>query len=114
MAARRREVRTTARVGPKVHRDTHADLFSALLALREALSEADTARGTASVFRHDYTPVAQVVARGEVRAPGGVRGGVDVRGDGSVEAWTGRYRRALVVQEPGEDAYAALARALAD
>jgi hypothetical protein len=99
-------------VGPKVEHADHADLFSALLALRERLSGLDLDSGTRTVFRREYAPIAQVVARAEIQGPGRGRGGVDVRGDGSAEAWTGRYRRQLVAQEDGEDAYAALARVL--
>jgi hypothetical protein len=53
-----------------------------------------------------------VAARGEVTGPGGVRGGVDLRGDGSTEAFTGRVRRRVVEQRDGETPYDALRRAL--
>jgi hypothetical protein len=57
-------------------------------------------------------PVQQVVARLELAGPRRARGGVDVRGDGSSEAYTGRLRRRLVRQRDGESAYDALGRAL--
>ena len=74
---------------------------------------ASTRRETEHVFKREYHPVQQVVARGGLAGPRGVRGGIDVRGDGSTEAWTGRsWHRELVEQEPGEDAFAALRRVL--
>jgi hypothetical protein len=59
-----------------------------------------------------YEPVRQVAARGEVSGPGRLRAGVDLRGDGSAEAFTGRWHRRLVAPEPGETAYDALRRVL--
>lgn len=111
MPGRRQKVRSTVRVGPKVEHADHDDALSALLALRERLSAVGPREAT-SVFRREIGPEAQVAARGELRLPGRVHAGIDVRGDGSTEAWTGRWRRQVVAQEPGEDAYAALGRVL--
>src|SRR4051794_12198593 len=60
----------------------------------------------------DYEPVEQVAVRGELRGPGRVRAGVDVRGDGSAEAWTGVVRRRLIDVRDREDAWSALRREL--
>jgi len=61
----------------------------------------------------EYEPAAQVAVRGEVRGPGGVAGGIDVRGDGSAQAFTGRFRRQPVDAGEREDAWRALRRAIA-
>jgi hypothetical protein len=58
-----------------------------------------------------FTPAQQVAVRAELRGPG-PRAGFDVRGDGSVQAWTGRLRRRQVEPVGGETAYEALRRAL--
>jgi len=71
-----------------------------------------TRRGSSTVLGREYEPVAQVIARGELRGPGRLRSGIDVRGDGSAEAWTGRMRKQLVATEAREDAYRALRRIL--
>jgi hypothetical protein len=55
-----------------------------------------------------FEPAQQVAVRLELRG----RGGVDIHGDGSASAFTGRLRR-LAVQERGtESAYEALRRVL--
>ena len=68
-------------------------------------------RQPASGIARTYEPGELVAVRGEV-AGRGVRAGVDVRGDGTTEAFTGRVRRSIVTPQPGESAYEALRRVL--
>ena len=107
--------RLVVRDGPRVQRDRFDDLDSVLAALeergRELEDTADAAPRGGTLIRR-VEPGQQVVGRLEVRGRG-VRAGVDVRGDGSSEAFTGRVRRALVEQRRGESSYDALRRELA-
>jgi hypothetical protein len=106
--------RLTTRADGRVERQTFADGALALAALEERARgiAGGSRRDTIKVAKRTYDPVVQVQARLEVRGPRGAAGGVDVRGNGSVEAYTGRFRRQLVAEERGESAYAALRRAL--
>lgn len=111
--------RLTMRVNGRVERRTFPEAADALEALEARGREVARAsrRAEIKVAKRTYTPATQVQARLEVRGrPRGrvVAGGVDVRGDGSTEAYTGRFRRHLVAAEGSEDAYAALRRALLD
>jgi hypothetical protein len=104
----------TVRQRGGTERERFAALDDALAALEARLD--DLAPGARRHAEHalvrEIDPVQQVALRGEIAGPG-VRGGVDVRGDGSAEAFTGRWRRVLVEREPGETAYDALRRAFA-
>ena len=105
--------RVTVRSLGHVERLRADDLPAALdLAEARARVAATTApRRAIDVRVRRFEPEQQVTARVEVRGAG-ARAGLDVRGDGSVQAWTGRVRRAPIEPRPGEDAYAALRRAL--
>jgi hypothetical protein len=94
-------------------RERFASLPEALAALEARLDELTPGerRGRERALSREIAAVEQVALRGEVAGPG-VRGGVDVRGDGSAEAFTGRWRRVLAEREAGETAYDALRRAL--
>jgi hypothetical protein len=105
----------TVRSGPKVK---HASFDSLDVALAELESRAHALARDADAepfggeFFREIEPVQQVVARLELSGPRRVRAGVDVRGDGSAEAYTGRWRREVVEQVGDESPYAALRRVL--
>ena len=104
------------RSGAKVHKERHEDLSDALAAVERIgaeLADGAHARPVGGALMRRIDPVKQVVGRVELRGPRRLRAGVDVRGDGSSEAFTGRVRRQLVEQRRGESAYDALRRELA-
>ena len=107
-------VRYSGARGARVERHRFATLDEALDALEEELTGlAGQARRDAIDLRiRRFEPVAQVAARAEVAGPRRLRGGVDLRGDGSMEAFTGRLRRQVVGQREGESPFDALRRTL--
>lgn len=110
----------TERAGPKVRRSSFGDVARALEALESRGRElAQSAPGESVDVKYKrFEPQQQVVARLELAGPErfvpSVRAGVDVRGDGSVEAFRGRVRREIISERKGESAYAALRRVIAE
>jgi hypothetical protein len=110
--------RVVVRNGAKVQRLRTATLDDALGVLE------DHGRGLAAQPRRPevdlgvrtYAPVDQVAARVEIAGPqrwrARIRAGIDVRGDGSVEPWTGAPERVEVTALEGESPYDALRRAV--
>ena len=108
--------RITIRAEGKVSRERAGDLDGALAVLerngRELQARAP-GRPLGGKLVRRFEPVQQVAGRIELSGPSRLRAGVDVRGDGSAEAFTGKGRRTLVPQRDGESPYAALRRQLA-
>jgi hypothetical protein len=108
----------TVRTGPRVERSSFTELGTALERLEARARElADAAPGESLNTKvKRFEPADQVLARLELAGPQrivpAVRGGVDVHGDGSVEAYRGWVRRQTLETGSGETAYAALRRAL--
>lgn len=108
----------TIRVGPKVRRSRHEQLAAAIDALEIELTTLGPAarRDTRRALTREYAPGDQVAARGELSGPSRlmprVRGGADVRGDGTIAVYRGKVRRELIECERGERAFDALRRTL--
>ncbi len=106
--------RITVRNGPKVEK-LRADRLEEAIDLVEREGRALSAgpgRRAVVLRTREFTPERQVAGRVELSGPG-VRAGIDVRGDGAAEAWTGRLRRRVVEQQERESAYDALRRVVA-
>jgi hypothetical protein len=84
--------RVTVRRGPRVTREDYETLNQALAAIER---EARGHRRAESAFGRTYAPEQLVAARIELKGAT-QRAGIDVRGDGSLVAWTGRVRRTLL------------------
>jgi hypothetical protein len=106
--------RITVRTGPKVERLRAEDVEEALDAVElHGRAAANTERrGAVDTRVRRYEAGDQVAARVELRGPG-VNVGVDVRGNGGVQAWTGRVRRRPLELEDGETPFEALRRVVA-
>jgi hypothetical protein len=103
----------TVRNGPKVRREHFETVDAALEALEREGRELEWAadgRAVGGTLMRRFEPVQQVVGRLELAGPRRLRAGIDVRRDGSSEAFTGRVRRRLLRQGPGESAYETLRR----
>ena len=105
----------TVRNGPRVERERFDALDRALDEVEKRARRLEGEVGRRAVdlrIGRRFEPVQQVAARVELAGPGRLRAGVDVRGDGSAECYTGRLRRRLVQQQEGESPYDALRRAI--
>ena len=105
----------TVRAGAEVRKERYAALDGALDATeREGrdLEQSADGRPEGGTLMRRLEPVQIVIARLELSGPRRLRVGVDVRGDGSSEAFTGRLRRRVLAQREGESAYDALRREL--
>jgi hypothetical protein len=91
----------TVRAGSRVEHERHDSLEEAMQALQARLIplRAQPPRGTVRAFAREIEPVRQVVARLQL-GRGRTHAGIDVRGDGSLEAWSGLVRKRVLDGEP--------------
>ena len=110
--------RVTVRNGPSVEKLRCETLPEALDALEQRARAVADGNGLDEIDLHvrRYRPEDQVAARAELKGPQRLRpiihAGIDVRGDGSVVAWSGGVKREQITMVGGETAYAALRRAV--
>ncbi len=99
--------RITVRRGPKIDHE-RADSLEQAIEVTKSYVRGSRRRDAVEAIGRRYEASDLVAVRIEVKGPGG-RGGIDVRGDGGVIAWTGRvFRKEL----EGDDPYEALAQRL--
>ena len=107
MAAEKLLVRLKGRVEREKY-ETLDEALDALEARGRELQRTTRSKPVDTKVLGRYEPAQQVAARLELRG----RGGVDIRGDGSASAYTGRVRRTAVAEMGGESPYEALRRVL--
>ena len=99
--------RITVRRGPKIDHE-RADTLDEAIEVAKRYVRGSRRREAIEAIGRRYEAEHQVAVRIELKGPGG-RGGLDVRGDGGVIAWTGRVFRKVL---EGDDPYEALAHRL--
>jgi hypothetical protein len=110
--------RVTVRAPGNLERSDHDSLDDALIAVAAAArtAAAEPAAKEIDLRARRWAPEDQVRVRAEVKGPErwrpSTRAGVDVLGDGTLQAWTGAPERRAVAPEAGEDPIAALRRVL--
>jgi hypothetical protein len=100
----------TVRAGSQTARTRFDGLEPALAAAEARVRELTP--DTPTPKRYRFEPAQQVVARIELAGPQRAYAGIDLRGDGSQVAFSGRWRRRALAQDAGESATAALRRVL--
>lgn len=108
MAARQR---VSVREGARVDHSSFSSPDEALAFIEERgreLARDARAKPVDTKVLGRWEPQQQVAARIQL----GRRGGIDIRGDGSAEAFAGWLRRVVIEQKDGESPYDALRRAI--
>ena len=105
--------RVSVREGARVDHESFASPAEALDFIEERgheLARGALAKPVDTKVLGRWEPQQQVAARLQL----GRRGGVDIRGDGSAEAYSGWLRRRVIEQQGGESPYDALRRVLGE